>query len=253
MSVTVGAIMELLEGIAPLSYALEWDNAGLLAGSRKDPVDCVLCALDLTQAVLEEAVSTGAQMIVTHHPILFRGTKNLCTDTPEGKLLCDLAQSGIALASMHTNFDLIHPGVNDALAEAIGLSGVKALEDGICMGELMPESLSAVKLRVENALGGSVRMYGSPEKRISRVAVLGGAGGDYILTAQQSGAEVFITGEIAYHRALDAVAAGMCVLEAGHAATEAPAIPVLARGLQMAANDVQYNLRVLCSKRMLFL
>ena len=252
MSVTVGQVLELLEQIAPLALAEEWDNVGLLAGSRADAVDRVLCALDFHRGVLEEAIACGAQMIVTHHPILFRARRNLCADDPEGRLLSDLARSGIALAAMHTNFDNVHPGVNDALADALGLKSVIALEHGMCVGEITQTSLGAFQADVQARLGGVVRAYGPSDRKISRVAVLGGAGEDFASEARRAGADVYVTGEMAYHKALSALEDGLCTLEAGHAETEKPAISLLCGALQNAADDVQYKIRVLCSARELF-
>lgn len=253
MSVKVGQILELLDGIAPFDGAEEWDNVGLLAGSREAEVDCVLCALDLTPQVLDEAIRRGAQMIVTHHPILFRARRNLCSDDAEGRLLCDLVRSGIALAAMHTNYDNAHPGVNDALAKKIGLTDVVPGESGMCAGGVEEMTFAALKRRVEEALGGCVRAYGDPNRRVRRVAVLGGAGEDYVGNALDMGADAYVTGEMAYHKGLSAVDEGLCVLEAGHAATENPAISVLAGGLQNAADVVQYKVCILCSEEGLFL
>jgi len=253
MSVTVGQILDILNGIAPLELAEEWDNVGLLIGSRNDRADTVLCALDLNRGVLNEAIQKGAQLIVTHHPILFRGRKNLCTDEPEGRLLCDMVRAGIALIAMHTNYDNAHPGVNDGLAEKIGLRSVMPLESGMCIGDTEEITLRELKVHTEKTLGGVVRAYGNPETKIRRVAVLGGAGEDYAGIALCAGADAYITGETAYHKALDMVDRGLCVLEAGHAATENPAISNLAGGLQNALNDVQYKVRVLCSAEELFL
>ena len=253
MSVTVGQILELLERIAPLEKAEAWDNVGLLAGRRDAEVQCVLCALDLTQEVLDEALSVGAQMIVTHHPILFRGRKNLCEDDAEGRLLCNLVRANIALAAMHTNFDNAHPGVNDALAQALGLRSIVPLENGMCIGEMDEISLNDFAAQTAHCLGGPVRVYGEPERKIRRVAVLGGAGEDFVPDVLNAGADVFVTGEMGYHKGMNAVCDGLCVLEAGHAATEKPAISLLAGGLQNAANDVQYRIRVLCSAQGLFL
>lgn len=253
MSVTVGQIVELLSAIAPLELAEEWDNVGLLAGDRNDGVDCVLCALDFSEAVLDEAIAAGAQMIVTHHPILFRGRQNLTTDDPEGRVLYRLVRSGIALAAMHTNFDNVHPGVNDALAEKLALSNIEAGEHGMCLGNAGETTFAVLKSHVEKKLGGPVRAYGNPERKISRVAVLGGAGGDFAFSAVSAGADAYITGEISYHKALNAVENGLCVLEAGHAATEKPSISQLCNALQTAANDVKYKIRVLNSAAELFL
>ena len=122
MSATVGQILELLSRIAPLELAEEWDNVGLLSGHPDNPVERVLCALDLTEAVIEEAAMLGAQLIVTHHPILFRGRKNLREDDAEGRMLCALVRSNISLIAMHTNYDNACPGVNDALATVLDLT-----------------------------------------------------------------------------------------------------------------------------------
>lgn len=253
MSVTVRQILALLELLAPIEDAEEWDNVGLLCGNPDASVERVLCALDLTPGVLEEALREGAQMIVTHHPILFRPRKNLCEQDPEGKLLCDLVRSGIAMAAMHTNYDNAHPGVNDALAECLGLKDVRPLENGMCLGHCGAISLADFARQVEKTLGGPVRVYGDAHREVRCVAVLGGAGEDFASVALEGGADVYVTGEIAYHKALTAVDMGLCVLEAGHAATEKPAISQLARGLQNAANDVQYKICVRCSAEGLFL
>ena len=213
----------------------------------------MLCALDLNQAVLAEAQARGAQLIVTHHPILFRGRKNLAETDGEGRLLCALVRSGVALIAMHTNYDNACPGVNDALAAALGLADVAALENGMRVGTPAQRSLAAFAAHAEAALGGPIRRYGAPDRSIRRVAVLGGAGEDFIPQAMAAGADVYLTGEAAYHKALDAVDNGLCVLEAGHAATERPGILALASGLQNAADAVQYNIRVLNSEAGLFL
>lgn len=252
MSVTVGQILELLEKIAPVELAEEWDNVGLLVGSRDAKVDCVLCALDLNRSVLEEAIEKGAQMIVTHHPIMFRGRKNVREDDEEGRLICSMIRAGISLAAMHTNFDNVHPGVNDVLAEKLGLRNVRPMEHGMCAGCTDAMTLGAFADVVRKCLGGSVRIYGDGEKIISKVAVLGGAGEDYVPQAIACGVDVFVTGEMGYHKGLDAVSEGLCVLEAGHAETENPAISMLAGGLQIASNSVQYKIRVLCSAKGLF-
>ncbi len=253
MPVTVGQILELLDRIAPAELAEEWDNVGLLVGRRDMEVSCVLCALDLNQRVLDEAIAVGAQMIVAHHPILFRARRNLCEDDSEGRLLCSLVRSDIAFAAMHTNFDNVHPGVNDVLAETLGLAEIAHLEQGMCIGSIEGMTLSDFAKQAAHRLGGAMRVYGDADKILRRVAVLGGAGGDYAPYAIEGGADAFLTGEIGYHKALSAADEGLCIIEAGHAETEKPAISFLAGGLQNAANDVQYSVRVLCSAQGLFL
>ncbi|MDO4868024.1 MAG: Nif3-like dinuclear metal center hexameric protein [Clostridia bacterium] len=252
MSATVAQVLELVNGIAPFELAESWDNVGLLAGRPDAKVDRVLCALDMSLAVIGEAERKGVQLIVTHHPILFRGRKNLRETDAEGRMLCALVRSGIAMIAAHTNYDNAEPGVNDALAAALGLKDVRVLESGMRMGNPKQTDFGSFATFAEAALGGPIRRYGDPKRRIERVAVLGGAGEDYAGIAMENGADVYLTGEMAYHKALDAQDNGLCVLEAGHAATEYPAISALCRGLQIAANAVQYDICVLKSEAELF-
>ena len=252
MSVTVGEIYARINEIAPFDTQAEWDNAGLLAGSANAPVDTILVALELNPDVLNEAIEKRVQLIVTHHPILFRGRKNLREDDPEGRMLCALVRAGVALISAHTNLDGANPGVNDALANVLGLTDVVILNEGVRVGTPAQRTLGAFKAYAETALGGAVRMYGEPNASIHRVGILGGAGGDYAGIARNAGADVFLTGEISHHRAWDAYLSGMSVLEAGHAATELPAVHFLAEGLQKTADDVQWNLRIYESESELF-
>lgn len=248
MPVKVAQIIELCESIAPACDAEEWDNVGLLSGTPDAAVDAILCALDLTEAVVEEAVRLGAQMIVTHHPILFRGRKNLREDDAEGRMLCALVRARIALYAMHTNYDNASPGVNDALASALGLTDVVAVERAVRRGITDLGRFGDFADLAERALGGPIRRYGDPDAPVRVISVVGGSGGDYLAAALEAGSDVFLTGEISYHKALEAVDNGVCVLEAGHAATERPGILALSRGLQNALDKVQYNIRVLDSK-----
>jgi len=253
MSATVNQVLECLANIAPVALAEEWDNVGLLVGDPGKDVDRIMCALDLTDAVIEEAISNKAGLIVTHHPVMFRGRKNLRTDDHEGKMLCDLVRNNIALIAMHTNFDSTKPGVNDALAEALGLENVSDLENGMRMGTVEEMPLGAFGKMAEKKLRGPVRLYGNPEKLIHKVAVLGGAGEDYASAARMNGADVYLTGEMAYHKAMDCTFENMCVVEAGHAATELPGVNLLCRGLQNELDALQYKIRVFESKSELFL
>lgn len=250
---TVRDILALLEGIAPLETQEEWDNAGLLAGDPEATVTRVLLALDLCAEVLEEAKRLGAELIVTHHPILFRGRKNLREDDPEGRLLAELVRARVALIAMHTNFDNAEGGVNQALCDRLGIRASVMLESGMRIGEIAPMPLADFRAHVERTLGGVVRAYGDADKEIRRVAVLGGAGGGYASIALAAGADAYVTGEIAYHAGLDCAAAGMAALEAGHAATEHPAVRVLREGLQNAINAVQYKVETFESAHRPFL
>lgn len=252
MSVTVGKVHSAINEFAPSELAEEWDNVGILAGCAAQTVTGILCALDLNFKVIDEAKAKGCNLIVTHHPILFRGRKNLREDDAEGRLLCELVRGNIALIAAHTNFDNANPGVNDELAGKLNLKNVQAYENGMRVGESVDATLIDLCLHAEKALGGSIRRYGEKDRKVHKVAVLGGAGGDFALQALKVGADVYLTGEIAHHKACEAYQSGICVLEAGHAATELPAIEMLADGLQKAAHGVEWNVRIYISEVELF-
>ena len=214
MSATVAQVLALVDRIAPFSLAEEWDNVGLLAGDLRATVTKALCALDLTEAVVREACESGAELIITHHPILFRGRKNLAELDPEGRLLTGLVRANIAHIAAHTNYDAAENGVNAALADRLGLRNVESLQSGMKVGEIGPTTLGDFAALVSERLGGVVRRYGAPDTPVARVAVLGGSGGSYAQIARDdgNGVDVFVTGETGYHEALDSLAWGMCTL-----------------------------------------
>ena len=135
VTATVGDILSLIDDMAPFDTQAEWDNAGLLAGAPGKPVTKVLAALDVSVPVIEEAIKLGAELILTHHPILFHARKNLREDDPEGALLCALIRSGRSLIAAHTNFDQAEGGVNDVLARALGLQNIVPLDEGLRVGD----------------------------------------------------------------------------------------------------------------------
>ena len=220
-------ILALCDGIAPFSLAEEWDNTGLLLGREDAEADTVLVTLDMSRRALEEARECGAGVILAHHPIMFRGVKNLSDGTQAGRLLLDLASSGIAYIAMHTNYDAAPDGVNLCLAKKLGARESEALPCGMHLFDACG-TLGEFAQAAQKALGGPVRVYGDREARVSRAAVMGGSGGSYAGEAAANGADVFLTGEIGYHTALDACAEGLCVIEAGHYETERGAMVALA-------------------------
>ncbi|MGI6174354.1 MAG: Nif3-like dinuclear metal center hexameric protein [Christensenellales bacterium] len=234
---TVGDILKIALEIAPIELAEEWDNPGLLAGSENRAVTRALVALDLTHGVLREAKELGAELIVTHHPILFRARRNLREDDFEGNLLCDLIRGNFALIALHTNYDSAPNGLNDALAEAIGLTDVVPLEHGLRIGCYRGGDI--VKT-CEGALHTKCRVYGRTEN-IRRVAVCGGAGSDFAMIAKQAGADAYVTGEVRHHHALEAAHANLTLIEAGHLETERVAVKALKNALQMRADALQWN------------
>lgn len=237
--IDVKNVLERLSAGMPLDTAEGYDNVGLLIGNGSAPVKTVLCALDLRPKVLDEAEELHADLIVTHHPILFRARKDLRTDDPEGAMLYRAVRSGLALIAMHTNFDAACPGVNDALAGYLGLTGIEPDPSGLRIGDIAGTELGRMAAMAEQKLGGAVRIYGERESKVRRLAVMGGSGGSYGMRALEAGADTFLTGEISYHTALDLVDRGLNVLECGHAATERPAVALLCELLRAVSPELR--------------
>ena len=355
MPVICGEIFSWIEQAAPLESAEPWDNTGLQVGSAGYQVDKVLLALDVTAEVVDEAIDKKVQLIICHHPMLFRPLKQLRTDTPEGNLLAKLVRGNISVYAAHTNLDSAPGGVNDALATRLGLIDVKPLrerreelvkiivfvppthaekvwnamadagagfignyshcsfqvqgkgtflplagarpfcgeieklstEDEIRVETVVPMRSSASVLRamlnnhpyeevaydvipmkntlvrgglgrigdlpqamtlsgfadsVKSALGVScLRLVGDVGVQVRKVAVCGGAGADLIGDAAFGGAEVLVTGDIKYHDAQNALAHHLCILDAGHYATEIPVLDVLRQQLEQQGNAAEWG------------
>ena len=237
-------IMNALERIAPRRLAEDWDNPGLLVGSYAQKVSRILVALDVDDRVIEEAVARRADMIVAHHPAIFRGMKQLRTDLPLGKRLAALLTHGIAALAVHTNLDVTRGGVNDVLAAHLGLEKLSSFvitsqEDGVTeslgrVGTLpAPMTIEEFARAVKERLGVShVRLAAAAARPVRRVAVCGGAGAEFIDNAVRLGADVYVTGDVKYHDAQRAVEQGMHLIDAGHYGTEAPVLPALAERLR---------------------
>lgn len=241
---TVQNVYDFINERAPFDTQLPFDNSGLLVGNAQQEVTGVHFALDVTPAVIDEAVAAGANLIVTHHPLMFSAIKRLVEPAYEATLICRLIRAGISLISAHTNLDQAPGGVNDTLAGAIGLHNVTG-EGFLRVGELpAPMSAAALADHISRCLGDAVRLMGDPDAVITRVGMCSGSGSDEWPGAAAMGAEAFLTGEVKHHHALEAAASGVVLLEAGHHATEAPGIFALADALQTSEDIVQCNVRI---------
>ncbi len=238
----------VMEELAPPERALAFDNVGLLIGPEKREIKRVLVALDCTAQTALEAAEAGAQLLLTHHPVFFHGVKHILPDDPDTAGAYTLIRNGVGLYAAHTNLDAAAGGVNDALAEAIGVTGVELLppENLGRIGQLAESvELREYARRIEASLHAVVRVCGDGGRQITRVALVGGAGGDAVLDAARAGADALVTGECNHHHALAAMQLGLCVIEAGHYETERVVLPKLIERLQRRTNDVQYSLTLL--------
>lgn len=241
----INEFVEIMNEIAPAELAWEYDNPGLLIGTDRDEIHKVLVALDCSIATAKEAVEWGADLLLTHHPVFFGGVKRILPDDPETAAPYMLLRNGIALFAAHTNLDAADGGVNDCLAKVLGLENIEKLppENMGRIGTLSrPASFGEFAKLVEEKLQTRVRITGRADTMISKVAMIGGAGAGDIFAAKAAGADVYITGEMKHHLALQAEVMGLCVIEAGHYETEKVVLQPLIGRLQERANDVQFKL-----------
>lgn len=248
MYATVGIIEEMLNELAPMETAEAYDNVGALVGSRKAKVTRILVALDATWDVVKEAEKLGAELIVTHHPLLFHARKNLLEEDAEGKILCEMIRARLSLVAAHTNLDKTALSGSACCAELLKLQNIRQ-EGYLFLGDL-PKPMTADALRdaISAALSFSVRCYGNEETLVHTLAIGGGACDEEWQDAQSLGAQAFLTGEVRHHNALAAAMSGFVLFDGGHYGTEAPLVPVLAKYLQNRLNDVQCDVTVFPSQ-----
>lgn len=242
---TVGEIRDLLEQKAPACLKLDFDNVGLLVGDAQTPVERVLLALDITDAVIDEAVGLDAQLIVSHHPVFF-SLKSVTSETPTGRKALALARHGIAAVCMHTNLDSAPGGVNDALLAALGaenggfLCRTGAMPDGTPAGITrlgrLPEAVPLAEFleTVRSKTGGRGLRYHDAGRAVQQLAVCGGSGGSDLEAVIAAGCDTFVTADVKYDVFLRAKEAGINLIDADHFCTENVVLPVLWRWLRGA-------------------
>ncbi len=246
---TVADIRTLLDDWYPPRLAEEWDRPGLVCGDPADEVRTVACALEATDEVVDAAISAGAQMLVVHHPLLMRGVSSVAADTPKGRIVHRLIRSRIALMSAHTNADAAIGGVNDVLAELVGVRVVGPLEpspaaenpsEGIGRVGVLEETMTLKEFteRVAERLPATVwgvRAAGDPELPVRTVALCSGAGDSLLDAAARSGADVYLTSDLRHHPADEALrAGGPALVDTAHWASESPWCRSVARRLDEA-------------------
>lgn len=242
----VADILRIVDRLVPASLAEDWDNVGLQAGSMEWPAKGILLSLDADISSLKKAKQVEANIVVTHHPLIFNPLKRLDLDTPLGRVLEKAVTDRIAIYSTHTNLDIIEGGVNDTLADKVGLLNKIVFANFGRIGDIAaPETTeNLIKKIKEDFSIPYVTMIGKMDRVIKRIAVCGGSGSSLIKDAVESGADLLITGDVKYHSAKDAEAFGLSVLDIGHFASESIILPILDSMIKKALKEDGMDLGV---------
>lgn len=249
---TVKELYKILDAKIPSSLSCEWDNDGLMCcpdGQRE--VKRVLVTLDVTSYAVDKAIDGGYDLIVSHHPFIFKGLKSVNEDNFISEKAIRLIKHGISVLSFHTRLDAVHGGVNDCLASLLGLESLEPF--GECdIGRVgnLPTPMSAEELAstVKSLLGAEGVLLADAGHPCRRVAVLGGEGGDDVFDAMAKGADAYVSGRLGYHTMTDAPDMGITLIEAGHFYTEHPVCARLADMIkeidESVVTDIYFSNRI---------
>jgi len=249
----VNDVLAFLETVAPKSMMMDWDNCGLLCGTHSQAVTRILVALDACEAVFEEAVEIGADLVVTHHPLIFNQQRTVTDETAVGRGILLLVKNEISTINAHTNLDCAPGGVNDVLAQRLGLQNIRVLSplgtdtNGRPWGLLRCGTVEECTLpdfmcHVKAALGCPVVHYCDSGKPVKLVAVGGGSCADELMVAVAAGCDTFVTSDIRYKDYRLAVEVGINLIDAGHFYTENPVCAYLADVLREAFPEIPVSI-----------
>lgn len=229
-------VYDFLDFIAPFSTAAEWDNCGLSVGSLENEFTKILIALDVTENLIDEAVKIGAELVVTHHPLIF----NPVSELESSSLIYKAVKSGVTFISSHTCLDKATGGVNDCLAVRTGIKNIRKTEvdEFLKIGEIEPCKASDFAGKIKSALGGKVA-FTQGDKIIKTVAFCSGGGGDLINATACVGADALLTGEAKHHEYLEANRLGIALFDAGHFETEVIVCEFLRKSLALQFSDAE--------------
>ncbi len=236
---TVREIASFLEEKVPSALKESYDNVGLLCGFPEQEVTRILVVLDITLEAVQEASALGAELIVSHHPLIFTPLRQILYDAPEGRRIIELLRGGLSAVCLHTNLDRLEGGVNTALVRALGGEDEEPLPEIGCLCRL-PEKMS-LPLFLEQtraALGADDMRFHDAGRSVQNLAVCGGAGGDILYSAARMGCDTVLTGEIRHHQWIDGAELGLNLVEGGHFATENVVTPVLAELLRLEYPEI---------------
>ncbi len=238
--VKVKDISRFIDSLAPYNTQCEWDNCGILVGSEDKEIKKIGFCLDLTSETLCQAKENGVDLIVTHHPVIFKAQKNFL----EGNIAYDAAVCGISVISAHTCFDCADGGVNDVLCEILGIENQKGVPSSECLvpmariGSVKETDVTSFAKLVAEKLSTVCRVVNCGNE-VKTVAVCGGAGMDFYLDAVKMGADCFVTGDISHHQMLLAKETGVSVIAAGHFETEYLSMAALQKNIKNEFKDTE--------------
>ena len=244
-------LISWLEKKYPADAAEDWDNVGLLTGDDTNEISHVFLSLDLTEETLTEAIEQGADMIITHHPMIFSGIKKINNHSFTGRKIITLIQKGIVYYAMHTNYDVL--GMADLSADYTKMHNVKVLSvteerNGEVQGFGRVGNLSEemtlgeyARLIKKSLKLNDVKVYGDLNSKVKRVAVCTGSGKSMIKDAIKADADVYVTGDIDHHTGIDTVAQGMALIDAGHYGTEYVFMDAMKKELEQAFPNLKIS------------
>ena len=246
--ITVKNVLTYIESLAPGYMKMDWDNVGILCGDPGAAVRKILVALDPFEGVCREADEIGADLIVTHHPLIFQPLKGVTTSTSVGRSIMFLCNKGISAINAHTNLDQAPGGVNDILAATLELSNIEVLSPcgtdaqgnswGLLRAGIYDSDLETFLVHVKEKLGIPALRYVRGSKPVHKVAVGGGACAGSLLDAYRNGCDTFVTSDVRYNQFWDAKDLGMTLIDAGHFYTENPICACLAEKLRKEFPDL---------------
>lgn len=223
---TIETLYQIFNEHIPPSLSCSWDNDGLMCCAEpQKEVHRILITLDVTASCIDHAIREGYDAIVSHHPLIFRGMSSVCARQPLAHKVISLLRANIAVMSFHTRLDAVAGGVNDVLADLLGLQHVIPFgEEGIGRIGTLPNPITAkdFALSVKTKLHAPYVNLADTGRPVRRVAVLGGSGSDDVEAAKAAGADTYVSGELKYHLLCDATETNINLIEAGHFYTEYP-------------------------------
>lgn len=254
MMLNLKDFLNVLETVAPTRWAESWDNPGLQIGSGTQSIRKIFASLDPTLHALMSASRTHAQLLFTHHPLIFKPLSRIRPETFPGNVITEAARREIAIVAAHTNLDAAPGGINDILAGLFGLTQVDILQpvdpvDGAGLGRIgtlpHPVRLSDMASTVAGVFGATdIRAVGPPGLLIHRIAVVGGSGGSLVSLACEKGADLLLTGDVGHHVALEAQALGIALIDGGHFHSERTAFRVFAKNLEALLRQKGWEVEV---------